>query len=42
MDKSRSVYMKYSEKADTYSIFATACPNHFEMGPIRVVYGLNN
>ena len=25
-----SVYMKYVEKADTCSIFATVCPNHFE------------
>ena len=34
-----SVYMKYGEKADSCSIFATVCPNHFEMCPIRVVYG---
>ena len=42
MDKRLSVYMKYGEKADTCSIFATVCPNHFEMCPIRVVYGRNN
>ena len=34
--------MKYGEKADTCSCFATVSPNHFEMCPIRVVYGLNN
>ena len=39
MDKRLSVYMKYCEKADTCSIFATVCPNQFEMSPIRVVYG---
>ena len=39
MDKRLSVYMKYGEKADTCSIFANVCPNHFEMCPIRVVYG---
>ena len=39
MDKMLSVYMKYGEKAVTCSIFATVCPNHFEMCPIRVVYG---
>ena len=38
MDKMWSVYMKYGETADTCSIFATVCPNHFEMCPIRVVY----
>ena len=31
MDKMLSVYMKLGEKADTCSIFATVCPNHFEM-----------
>ena len=30
--------MKYGEKLDTCSIFATICPKHFEMYPIRVVY----
>ena len=39
MDKRLSVYMKNSGKADTCSIFATVCPNHFEMCPSRVVYG---
>ena len=39
MDKRLSVNMEYGEKADTCSIFATICPNHFEMCPIRVVYG---
>ena len=39
MDKGLSVYMKYGKKADTCSIFATVCPNHSEMCPIRVVYG---
>ena len=39
MDKRLSVYMKNGGKADTCSIFATVCPNHFEMCPIRVVYG---
>ena len=39
MDKRLSVCMKYGEKADTCSIFAIVCPNHFEMSPIRVVYG---
>ena len=39
MDKRLSVHMKYGEKADTCSIFATVCPNHFEMSPIRVVHG---
>ena len=39
MDKMLSVYMKYGEKADTRSIFATICPNNFEMCPIRVVDG---
>ena len=34
MDKRLSVYMKYGEKADICSIFATVCPNHFEMCPI--------
>ena len=38
MDKRLSVYMKYGKKADTCSIFATVCRNHFEMYPIRVVY----
>ena len=38
MDKRLSVYMKYGEKADTFSIFATVCPNQFEMYPIGV-YG---
>ena len=42
MDKRLSVYMKHGEKADTCSVFATVCPNHFEMCPIRVVYGRNN
>ena len=31
--------MKNGGKADTCSIFATVCPNHFEMCPVRVVYG---
>ena len=39
MDKRLSVYMKYDEKADTCSFFPTVCPNHFEMCPIRAVYG---
>ena len=39
MDKMVSVYMKYGEKADTCSIFATVYPNNFEICPIRVVYG---
>ena len=39
MDKRLSVYMKYGEKADNGSIFATVCPNNFEMCPVRVVYG---
>ena len=39
MDKRLSVYMKYVEKADTCSFFATVFPNHFEMCPIRVEYG---
>ena len=39
MDKMLSVCMKYGKKADTCSNFATVCPNHFEMCPIRVVYG---
>ena len=39
MDKRLSVYMKYGEKADTCSIFATVYPNRFEMCPISVVYG---
>ena len=39
MDKRLYVYMKYGEKADTCSIFATDCPNHFEMCPVGVVYG---
>ena len=30
MDKILSVYMKYGEKADTCSIFATVCPNHLK------------
>ena len=34
--------MTYGKKADTRSIFATACPNHFEICPVRVVYGWNN
>ena len=40
MDKMLSVYMKYmyGETADSCSIFATVCPNHFEICPIRVVY----
>ena len=42
MDKRLSVCMKYGGKADTCSIFATVCPNHFEMCPIRVAYGGNN
>ena len=42
MDKRLSTYMKYGENADTCSIFATVCPNHFEMRPIGVVYGSNN
>ena len=42
MDKRLYVYMKYGEKADTCSIFATICPNRFEMCLIRVVYGYNN
>ena len=29
MDKMLSVYIKYGGKADTCSIFATVCPNHF-------------
>ena len=33
MDKWLSVYMKYGE---------TIYPNHFEMCPIRIVYGRNN
>ena len=36
MDKMLSVYMKYGEKADTCSIFATVCANHFEICPIIV------
>ena len=28
----------YGEKVDTCSIFATVCPNHSEMCPIRVVH----
>ena len=39
MDKRLAVYMKYGEKGDTCSIFTTVYPNHFEMSPIRVVYG---
>ena len=39
MDKQLSVNMKYGEKAKTCSIFATVCPNYFEMCPVRVVYG---
>ena len=39
MDKRLSVYTKYSEKADTCSIFATVCPNHFHVG-WSVVLGL--
>ena len=39
MNKMLSVYMKYGEKADTCSICANVCPNHFEMCPIRVTYG---
>ena len=39
MDKRLSGYTKYGEKADTCLIFATVCSNHFEMCPIRVVYG---
>ena len=35
-------YMKYDEKAATCSIFATVCPNHIAMCPIRGVYGSNN
>ena len=42
MDKWLSLYMKYGEKADTCSSFATIYPNHFEMCPIRIVYGRNN
>ena len=42
MDKRLSVYLKYGEKADTCSFFATVCPNHFEMCDIRIVYGRNN
>ena len=39
VDQRVSVYMKCGEKADTCLIFATVCPNHFEMCQIRVVYG---
>ena len=39
MDKMLSVYIRYGEKADTCSIFATVPANHFEMCSIRVVYG---
>ena len=39
MDKMLSVYMKYGDKAVTGSFFATICPNHFEMCPVKVVYG---
>ena len=39
MDKRLSVYMKNGGKADTCSIFVTVCSYHFEMCPIRVVYG---
>ena len=39
MDKRLSVYIKYDEKADTWSIFATVCPIHFEMCPFRLVCG---
>ena len=44
MHKRLSVYscLKYGEKADTCSIFATVCPNYFEMCPVRVVYGSNS
>ena len=42
MDKRLPIYMKYGEKADTCSSFATVYPNHFEMCPVRVVYGWNN
>ena len=42
VDKRLSVYLKNGGKADTCSIFATVCPNHFEMCPITVVYGWNN
>ena len=38
MDKRLSVCIKYGEKADNCSIFATECPIHFEMCPIIVVY----
>ena len=32
-------FMKYNgEKADTCSIFATVCPNHFEMCPIDLFH----
>ena len=39
MNKRLSVYMKNGGKADACSIFATVCPNHFEMCSIRVVCG---
>ena len=42
MDKMLSVYMTYGGKTDTCSMFATVCPNLFEIYPIRVVYGRNN
>ena len=35
MDKRLPVYMKYGEKADTCSFFATVCPNHFEMDQLE-------
>ena len=41
MNKRLSVYMKYGEKADTCSIFAPVCCNHFEMCPIRVDFMLS-
>ena len=31
------LYMKYGEKADTCSIFATVYPNHFELCSTRTV-----
>ena len=38
MQKSLSVYscLKYGEKADTCSIFATVCPNHFEICSVNL------
>ena len=39
MDKRLSVYMKNDVKIGYLFNFCDVCPNHFEMCPIRVVYG---